>query len=183
VLGACPPCASGRLPWPTRAPAPRSMWGAPEHLPSSIPSLFTHPHLPLRPCSRAHATVVVAAIAEPAKLHATASLSLPVLESSRHHLRLLLLHALRVSARPEPTGAVRPWEFPPLRRRRRQTRLGHLGLPWAGSSTSTGTRKPPWVFPPLGRHRHCSFSHECGRYRHCRPKQSSMAKRPWITSS
>jgi hypothetical protein len=35
-----------------------------------------------------------------------------VLDSSRHHLRLLLLHALRVSARPEPTRAVRPWEPP-----------------------------------------------------------------------
>jgi hypothetical protein len=182
VSGACPPCASGRPPWATRAPAPRSMWGAPEHLPSSIPSLSTHPHLPLRPCSRAHATVAVAAIAELAKLHATASLSLPVLDSSRHDLRLLLLHALRVSAGPEPTGAVRPWE-PPLWRRRRQPRLGHLGLPWAGPSSFAGARKPPWASPPLGRHRHCCFSRECGRYRHCRPKQSSTTKWSWVTSS
>jgi hypothetical protein len=182
VSGACPPCASGRPPWLTCAPAPRSMWGAPEHLSSSIPSLSTHPHLPLCPCSRAHATVVVVAIAELAKLHATASLSLPVLDSSRHHLRLLLLHALRVSARPKPTGAVWPWE-PPLRCHRRQPQLSHLGLPWATPSSSASAHKPPWVSPPLGRHRHCSFLRECGRYLHCRPKQSSMPKRSWVTSS
>jgi hypothetical protein len=104
MADACP-CASLDV-GSTKALA--ELYSEPSHAPSpASPSLL----------ARAHATMAVAAIAEPAKLHAIESLSLPVLDSSRHHLHLLLLHALRVLAGPEPTGAVWPWE-PPLRHRR-----------------------------------------------------------------
>jgi hypothetical protein len=127
MADACP-CASLDV-GSTRALA--ELYSEPLHSPSpASPSLL----------ARAHATMVVAAIAEPAKLHATASLSLSVLNSSHHHLR----HAMPRAQRSFPGLDRRRRPLPPGRHRRRRLLSWprHHRPPWAELGAPTRTRRP-----------------------------------------